>query len=109
MIYLIHDAVIEEISGKTDNIHSLLRSSYLRRHLPAFEIFRSRLDNESRRKIDKAWDEYCHPDGIPEDESEKRCFTLDGYFRIIEASGEQKAKSIALEKINNILKFAETK
>ena len=109
IIYLNHNAIIEDISGKGDNIHALLRSAYLRRHLPAFEIFRSQLDVSERRHIDMAWDAYCHPDGIPKDESEKRDFTLDGYFRIIEASGEKQAKRIALEKINNILMLAKTK
>lgn len=109
IIYLNHNACIEEISGRGDNIHSLLRYAYLRRHLPAFEIFRSQMDVIERRHIDMAWDAYCHPDGIPKDDSDKKEFTLDGYFRIIEASGEEQAKRIALKKINNILKFAKTK
>jgi hypothetical protein len=109
IIYLNHDAVIEDISGKADNIHGLLRFAYLRRHLPAFEVFRSQLNSDDRSKIDKAWDEYCHPDGIPEDASEKKAFGIDGYFRIIEASGEEEAKRIARENINKLLKFAESK
>ena len=109
IIYLNHGAVLEDITPQSDNLHTLLSSAYLRRHLEAFEIFRSRLSTVDRRGIEQAWDEYCHPNGIPKDKYEKKDFTLNAYFQIMEASGEETAKRVALGKINNILKFAEFK
>jgi hypothetical protein len=106
IVYLKHNAVLGEISGRTDSIADLLKSGYIRRHLGAFETFRAILPPEDRRDIQRAWDEYCHPDDIPECEDTKRDHVFNAYSHIKDVSGEEAAKKVALEKLNNIMKFA---
>jgi hypothetical protein len=53
-----------------------------------------------------AWDEYCHPKGIPQDPNEKRVFKFNDYIGIEESEGSDKAKEIALQKIYKILEVA---
>jgi len=102
--------VTSELDPVRDDIKicDFLRS-FAAGQLKAIIEFKPFLSECERIGIERAWDEYCHPEGIPEDKSEKRNFILDGYFHIEESSSGEKAKKIALEKINNILKFASFK
>ena len=75
-------------------------------HLQAIIKFKPFLSKGERTSLDRAWDEYCHPEGKPKDKYEKRDFVFNGYYHIEEASGEEAAKKIALGKINNLLEFA---
>ncbi len=109
IVYLKYNAALEEISGHTDDITGLLKSGYTRRHLGAFETFQAILSPKDRQNLQKIWDEYCHPEGIPECEDTKRDHAFNDYSRIQESSDQETTKKIALEKINNILKFADFK
>ncbi len=40
-------------------------------HLRAITNFKPFLSKRKRIALDKAWDEYCHPDGVPEDIDKK--------------------------------------
>ena len=86
-------------------INELLESHSVK-HLSAIIDFKPFLSRYERSRLDKAWDEYCHPDGIPPDKGEKEAFIFDDYHHFQESLGEEKTKNIALEKLNNILNFA---
>jgi len=88
-----------------DTIKGKLGSAYIARHLNAYEIFKGHLSARERRGIEKAWDEYCYPDGTPEDPNERRDFMFNDYMGIEESQGVNEAKKIALEKINNLQQY----
>jgi len=90
----------------TDNVNEFL-GTYRIEHLKAVVEFKAFLNKRERRRIEKAWNEYCHPEEVPKDKYERRDFTFNGYFHIQETRGKEAAKGIALEKINGILKFAQ--
>ncbi|MCK4828210.1 hypothetical protein KA005_71430 [bacterium] len=94
--------------GSSNNLREILRTGYLC-HLKALEIFKSYLSATDRAAINNAWDEYCHPKGIPQNPNEKRDFRFDGYMGIEESEGADKAKEVALQKIYKILKVADFK
>lgn len=106
-IYLRHNANIGGL-GQSVHLHEKLRAGYLR-HLKALEIFKNHLSATDKKAIDHAWDEYCHPNGIPQNPDEKRDFRFNGYMNIEESKGTERAKEVALKKIDNILKFANAK
>ena len=105
IIYFKHNAVIKTMSH-SDTIREKLMSAYIDRQLKGYELFKGHLTTRGRKGIKKAWDEYCHPKGIPKDPNEKRDFRFNDYMGIEEFQGTDKAKKIALEKINNLLEFA---
>lgn len=92
--------------GSTDNIGELLKFGYVHSHLRAFRIFRDNLSTKKKAGIDKAWQKYC---GDP-DNPETLCF---GQYscKPTENTPERKAefKTLALERIEEILKFAKHK
>lgn len=105
--FLRHDANIGGL-GHTNNLHEILRTGYLRQ-LKALEIFKSYLSTTERATIDRTWDEYCHPNGVPKDENEKRDFRFNGYPAIEDAKGTKEAKKVAFQNIKKILEFANVK
>lgn len=105
--FLKHNANIGGL-GSSNKLRELLRAGYLR-HLKALEIFKSYLSTTDRVTIDHVWDEYCHPNGIPQDPNEKRDFRFNEYMKIEESEGADKAKEVALQKIHKILGFANVK
>ena len=105
--YLKHHANIGGL-GNSNRFHEMLRTAYLRQ-LKALEIFKDYLSVADRESIYCAWDEYCHPKGVPTDENEKRDFRFNDYMSIEEREGTDKAKEVALQKIEEILRFAKHK
>lgn len=109
IIYLRYNARLTECERTYTSVHEFLRAGYVFRHLKAFEIFRNYLSVTGRKAIDKVWDEYCHPQGIPEDQDEKRDFRFNDYMAIEEHDGIDKAKEIALQRIEKLRDFARHK
>ena len=105
IIYLRYNARLSECERAYTDLHEFPRAGYLFRHLKAFEIFRNHLSVADRKAIDKAWDEYCHPQGVPEDPNEKKDFRFNDYMAIAESGGIDKAKEIALQRIDELLEF----
>lgn len=105
--FLTHDANIGGL-GSYNKLHEILRAGYLRQ-LKALEVFKPSLSITQRAAIYHAWDKYCHPEAVPQDPDEKRDFRFYDYMTIEESEGTNKAKEIALEKINKILEFAQPK
>jgi hypothetical protein len=103
--YLRHNANIGNL-GSSTNLNELLFYGYVHRHLKALEIFKPNLSRKDRVGIDKAWKEYCcHPDNpkIP---------FFEKYSWMVANKGkdyENELKTMALNRIENILKFAKTK
>lgn len=103
IILLSHNAKIDKCEGSNDLDH-VLSSGYIKRHLAALEVFKNYLSTEERIDIDKAWKNYCyHP-------------KIEAYpwFEQYHTPGRGKEgvddkKKLALERIENILKFAEHK
>jgi hypothetical protein len=104
--FLKHNANIGGL-GSSNKLHEMLRAAYLRQ-LKAIETFKDYLSAADRESIYRAWDEYCHPNGVPTDENEKRDFRFNDYSTI-EDKKTGKAREVALQKINKILEFAKFK
>lgn len=81
--FLKHDANIGGLGG-SNRLHGILRNGYLRQ-LKVIEIFKSYLSASEISAIDRAWDEYCHPKGPPQDPDEKRDFMFNDYVGIEDA------------------------
>ena len=96
--YLTHNADIHSCG----NLREVLSHSYLRGHLQALEIFKPHLSPIDQRNIEKAWKDYCHPDG------EYNGSAFSAYGTELTSGGKIRAygKEVALEKLNNLLKFA---
>lgn len=97
IIYLTHNADIHSCG----NLREVLDRSYLREHLQALETFKAHLCAIKRDRIQKAWDDYCYPKGPREAGDKERD------HRFIDYDTMEDAHSVALEKINNILEFAD--
>ena len=69
-------------------------------------LFEPFLGIRDRRRIYHAWEQYCHPRGIPKNENEKRNFKFNDYASIEDEKGKNEAKEVALKKIDKILSFA---
>ena len=102
LIFLKHNACIPEGGRTYTTLNEFLFAGYVHRHLKAFEVFRNYLFGEERANIDKAWQDYCHYDIEGETEP---------YFAMYaENIWEGKdTKKLALERIEEILKFAKHK
>lgn len=105
--FLKHNANVGGLSS-SNTLHGKLRNAYLRQ-LKALEVFKGYLSPAKITAMDRAWDEYCHPNGIPQDPNEKRDFRFNAYLEIEDAEGAAKAKEVALQKIYKILKVADFK
>ena len=90
LTFLKHNTNVGGI-GSTDDISGLLRFGYVHYHLKAFEVFRSYLPARKRAAIDKAWEKYCN------------------FAQYSDKNNEAKMKTLALDQIKKILKFAEHK
>lgn len=95
-------------SMNIDRVNKVL-NDFTIQHLQAIIKFKPFLSKNKRLGIDKAWDEYCYPDGAPTDSNGKDIFLFKAYYSIEDAEGSDKAREKALEKINNILSFANFK
>lgn len=104
-IFLKHNANIGGL-GNSNRLHEMLRAGYLRQ-LKALEIFKSYLSTIERITIDHAWDEYCHPKGIPQDPNEKRDFRFNDYLAVEDAKEAEEPKRVALQHIEKILELAD--
>ena len=103
LIFLKHDAAVEKI-GSTDDISEVLRFGYIHRHLKALEVFKDYLFTEDRADIDKAWKQYCYNKDNPE------ILFFEQYFTGSGSKSEKEAKkTLALERIEDIIKFAKHK
>jgi len=107
ILYLRYDVKIKG-AGTSDRINEFLNSAIFK-HMEALIQFEHLLNAREREGMYRAWDEYCHPEGIPEDKYEKRDFRFDGYATIEDSKGEEEAKKIALQNIYKILDFADFK
>lgn len=105
--FLTHEANIGGL-GSGNRLYEILGSGYLRQ-LKALEIFKYHLPTSDRESIYRAWDEYCHPEGIPKDKNKKRDSKFKDYKSIEESKGTEAAKTVALQKINKILEYANEK
>lgn len=105
IIYFKHSTIIKTMSH-ADTIREKLGSAYIGRHLKAYELFKGHLSKRGRGCIEKAWDEYCYPEGKPTEHNEEMHFKFIDYQSIEESQGTDKAKQVALEKLNKLLKFA---
>jgi hypothetical protein len=105
--FLKHEANIGGL-GSGNKLHEVLRSGYLRQ-LKAIEIFKDHLSVTDRESIHNAWDEYCHPKGIPQNKNEKRDFRFNDYSAIEDKQGIEEAKKVAFQHIEGILNFAKHK
>ncbi len=103
LIFLKHNANIGNI-GSSDDLSGLLGFGYIHRHLKALETFRNYLPTKERADIDKAWQKYCHHPDNPE----------IPYFQQYSnkstnstRNSEVDLKKVVLERIEDIVKFAE--
>jgi hypothetical protein len=78
-------------SGDTSNIGEYLRANYVGSHLSAFEVFKNYLPTSERVAIDKAWEEYRN------------------FAQYSNKGNKEEFKNLALERIKDVLKFAEHK
>jgi hypothetical protein len=106
LIFLRHNASTPEGERNYTTLNEFLQDGYIHRHLRAFEIFKNYLSPSERVNIAKAWKEYCcHPDSpsIP---------FFEQYSWKVANRGkdyEKQLKVLALNRIENILKFAKPK
>jgi len=105
-ILFLRDNIRIEDTGTSNKINEFL-GTLIFRHMEALAIFEPFLNITERERIHRAWDEYCHPKGIPQDQNEKRDFMFNDYMNIENSEGTNKAKEIALKKINKILDLAD--
>ena len=102
IVFLRHNAKVAG-SNASDDVGGTLSFGHLHRHLRAFEVFRSYLSTKKKAGIDKAWQKYCRDPDNPE----ALCF---GQYscKPTENTPARKAefKKIALERIEEILKYA---
>jgi len=100
--FLKHHANIGGL-GSSNNLHEILNSGYLRQ-LKALEIFKSYLSSKERANIDKVWQEYCRRTDDP------NVFYFEQYStKNVSKEREKELKELALQKIEEILKFAKHK
>jgi hypothetical protein len=102
LIFLKHNACIPEGERTYTELNEFLFAGYLHRHLKAFEVFKSYLSSEERAGIDKVWQDYCHYDIEGENEPFFAMYAEDKW------EGKD-TKILALERIEEILKFAKHK
>jgi hypothetical protein len=103
LIFLKHDANIGNI-GSTDDLSTVLQFGYIHRHLKALEVFKNHLSAQERADIDKVWKQYCYNKDNPE------ILFFEQYFTGIGSKSEKEAKkTLALERIADIIKFAKHK
>ncbi len=88
IIFLRHNANIPGSSASGD-VGQKLSYGHLHRHLKAFEVFRDYLSTKKKAGLDKAWQKYCYN----ADNQKTLCFN-------------QYSRKVALERIEEILKFA---
>jgi hypothetical protein len=88
LIFLKHNAIVGKM-GSTDNLGECLRAGYIARHLKAFEIFKTYLTPKERMAIEKKWEKYCN------------------FAQYSDKANEVELKKLAIERIEEILKFAE--
>ncbi len=100
LIFLKHNAYIPEGERTHTALNEFLFAGYVHRHLKAFEVFRNYLSSEERANIDKAWQKYCHYDIEGETEPFFAMYAEDTWE-------EKDTKTLARERIEEILKFAE--
>lgn len=100
--FLRYNANIGDL-GSSSDLDELLRFGYIQRHLKAMETFRDYLSPKERVNIDKAWQEYCyHPN------NQNMLFFEQYSWKAINKGHdyEQQLKTLALNRIKEILKFA---
>jgi hypothetical protein len=103
--FLRHNANIGSL-GSGNDLCELLQFGYIDRHLKALEVFKPHLPPKKRKNINKAWQEYCcHQinSSIP---------FLEQYSWKVANKGmdyEKQLKILALDRIEKILEFAESK
>lgn len=105
ILYLRDDvrAVDDSRSGR---VNEFLYAAIFK-HLEAMGRFKHLLGEMGQKQLRISWDEYCHPEGIPSDQYEKRDFRFDDYDHIERSKGREEAKKVALQKIGKILEFAD--
>ena len=91
--------------GTSTRTNEVLNTAIFK-HMKALVRFEPFLSVKEREVMYRAWDEYCHPEGTPQDQSKKRDFRFNGYMDIEDSKGGEEAKNIALQNINKILEFA---
>ena len=107
ILYLRDDIRIKG-TGTSNKINEFL-GTLIFKHMKALACFEPFLNVKDRKRIHRAWNEYCHPKGIPQGPNKKRDFRFIDYREIEESEGMDKAKERALQKIRKILKFANFK
>ena len=105
LIFLKHNAKVAE-SGSSNDLNEFLLFGYIHRHLKALEVYNTYLSAKERVDIDKAWQKYCHrPDN-------SKILYFEQYSNK-DTTGTRKSeadmKKFALDRIEEILKFAEHK
>jgi hypothetical protein len=104
--FLKHNAVIPDNERHYADLNEFLEAGYIDRHLKAFEIFKNHLSSKERQEIDKAWREYCyHPDN-------QYILFFEQYSWRVANKGigyEKQLQSLALNRIEKILEFAQPK
>lgn len=90
--------------GTTGDLSEVLEFGYANRHLKAIEVFKAYLPTEDRMGIDKALERYCRYSDKPEN------IFFDQYFTSGKTQKEiDSIKELALERIEEILRFAKHK
>lgn len=85
-------------------LNEYLFAGYVHRHLKSFEVFRKYLSSIEMAGIDKAWQKYCkHPD-------DPKVLYFEQYStKNVSKEREKELKDLALQRIEEILKFAKHK
>ena len=107
ILYLRYNVRIKG-TATSNRVGGFLRPAIFK-HMEALTRFEPFLSIGERQRMYRAWDEYRHPEGTPQDEDKERDFSFVGYMSIEDTKGTEEAKKIALQKIYEILKFAEQK
>lgn len=105
ILYLRDNVKINGV-GSSIRINEFLNTAAISKHMQALVQFEPFLNAKERERMYRAWDEYCHIEGTPQDQNEKRDFRFNDYMNIEYSKGREEAKNIALQNINKILEVA---
>jgi len=89
--FLKDNTCLPECERPYTTLNEFLRAGYTFRHLKALNTFKGYLPSEERMAIDRAWEKYCN------------------FAQYSDKNNEAELKKVALENIEEILKFAKHK
>lgn len=105
LTYLEHNANTGNL-GSSNDLCEILLAGYVNRHLNAYQIFREYLSNREKVKFEKAWRKFCYH------QDEPSVLFFEQYSWKIQGTGKGKEKyykQLALERLNELLKFSKIK